>query len=200
MDNYGYAKWTAKYDDRGNEIETSCYGVDGEPGLNIYGYSIRITNYNDRCQAIELSYYDTERKPVNVRGCFKEVRIYDENNNHKETVYYDKDGKQSAEQIYTSQIVDVREAALAQGVPVGSIILQFNEWRIGDIQTSLLQIVKRNRYAEKSVYYLTPTGRIGHLYVKGGLMGISLFDCMVEKSQAQEWLKQLDEWKQNKNN
>ena len=52
-----------------------------------------------------------------------------------------------------------------------------------------------NRYAKKSIYYLTPTGEIGHLYVKGGLSGISSYDYMVEKSQAQEWLEQLDEWK-----
>ena len=198
--NYGYAKFTAQYDDRGNQIATFFYGVDGELCLNIYGYSIQIIECNDRCLVTELSYYDTERKPVNVRGYFKEVRIYDKNNNVKETVYYDKEGKQLAEQIYTRQISYVSSAALAQGVPIGSIVLQFNEWRIGDTQASLLQIERRDKYNEKSVYYLSPTGKIGHLYVKGGLMGISLYDFMVEKNHAQKWLEQLNEWIKNKNN
>ena len=197
---YGCAKITAQYDDRGNQIATFCYGVDGELCLNIYGYSIQIIECNDRCLVTELSYYDTERKPVNARGYFKEVRIYDKNNNVKETVYYDKEGKQLAEQIYTRQISDVSSAALAQGVPIGSIVLQFNEWRIGDTQASLLQIERRDKYNEKSVYYLSPTGKIGHLYVKGGLMGISLYDFMVEKNHAQKWLEQLNEWIKNKNN
>ena len=83
-------------------------------------------------------------------------------------------------------------------MPIGSIVLQFNEWRVGDTQTTFLQIEKRNRYTEKNIYYLTPAGKIGHLYVKGGLMGVHWGDFMVEKNQTQEWLKQLDEWKRNK--
>ncbi len=195
LSNEGFAKWTSKYDARGNRIETSCYGVEGELCLNILGYSIEETKYNDKCLPTELSYYDTERKPVNVSGYFKAEMIYDKNNDLKETIYYDKEGTQLAEQIFTRQIVYVSGAALAQGVPVGSIVLQFNEWRIGDSQTALLQIAERNKYAEKQVYYLAPTGEIGQIYVKGGLIGVTFYDFMAEKSQAQEWLEQLDEWK-----
>ena len=157
-------------------------------------------NYNDKCQVTDVSYYDTERKPANVRGYFREERIYDEKNNLKETIYYDKESKLLAEQIFTRQIISVSGAALAQGVPIGSILLQKNEWRIGNTQASLLLLEKQNRYAEKNLYYLTPTGKIGHLHIKSGLMGISSFDYMVEKSKAQEWLKQLDDWKRNKQN
>ena len=200
LSNQGCAKWTSKYDDRGNLIEQAYYGVDGMPYLNVLGFSIAILNYNDKSQTTDVSYYDTERKPTNVRGYFREERIYDEKNNLKETIYYDKESKLLAEQIFTRQISYVNGVALTQGVPVGSILLQYNEWRIGDTQASLLLLEKQKRYAEKNYYYLTPTGKIGHLHVKGGLMGISEFDYMVEKSKAQEWLKQLDDWKINKQN
>ena len=105
--------------------------------------------------------------------------------------------KQLAKQIFTRQIVEVDGAALAQGVPVGSIILQYNEWRIGDTQASLIQKEKQVKYGKKEVYYLDMNGNFGRIYVKGGLMGISSYDFMVEKSMALEWLKQLEEWKIN---
>ena len=200
LNSEGVAKWTRKYDDRGNEIETACYGVDGKPCLSIDGSSIMTMNYNDRCQITELSYYDTERKPINVRGYFKDVRKYDERNNFKEAVYYDKEGKQLAELVFTMQVTGVTGAALAQGLPVGSIELQFNEWWIGDAKASYMQIAERCRYAEKNVYYLTPTGEFFHLYVKGGLMGTTRYDFMVEKGQVQKWLQQLDEWKKSRHN
>ena len=174
LSNYGYAKCTTKYDDRGNQIEVSIYGIDGKPCLSIHGYySIKLISYNDRSQVIALSYYDTENKPVNVGGYFKEVRIYDENNKQKETIYYDKHGKLLAERIFTRQITFVQGAALSQSVPIGSIVLKFNDWEIGDTQTKYLHVEKRDRYAEKKLYYLTPTGEIGYLYVKAGLMGIN---------------------------
>lgn len=67
--------------------------------MNILGYSIEETKYNDKCLPTELSYYDTEREHMNIRRYFKEVRIYDEDNNLKATIYYDKEGTQLAEQI-----------------------------------------------------------------------------------------------------
>lgn len=194
--NFGIAKGTCKYDDRGNIIETAFYGIDDKPCLSITGYSICEMYYCNNLLST-ISYYDTERQPVNVRGYFKEERIYDEKNNLKKTIYYDKGGKQLTEQIFTRQIFYVIGAALSQEVPIGSIILQYNEWKIGDTQTSYLQTEKRYRYAEKNVYYLGPTGKIGHIYVKKGLLGIGTFDFMVENSQAMEWLEQLDKWKRN---
>ena len=194
--NFGIAKGTCKYDDRGNIIETAFYGIDDKPCLSITGYSICEMYYCNNLLST-ISYYDTERQPVNVRGYFKEERIYDEKNNLKKTIYYDKGGKQLTEQIFTRQIFYVIGAALSQEVPIGSIILQYNEWKIGDTQTSYLQTEKRYRYAEKNVYYLGPTGKIGHIYVKKGLLGLGTFDFMVDNSQAMEWLEQLDEWKRN---
>ena len=199
LSNYGYAKYTAKYDDHRNQIETAYYNVDGTPCISIYGFSISVQNFNDKSQITDVSYYDTERKPMNVKGYFREERIYDEKNNLKETIYYDKESKLLVEQIFTGQITSVNGAALAQGVPIGSIMLQLNEWRVGDSKASLL-LIQQKRYAEKKLYYLTPMGEIGYLHVKGGLMGIIYIDYMVEKSKAQEWWKQLDEWKRDKHN
>ena len=90
-------------------------------------------------------------------------------------------------------------AALAQGMPRGSIMLQYNEWRIGDSHALLSQIDKRSMYGEKDIYYLTPEGKFGHIYVKGGLLGTSSRIFMVEKSKSQEWLNQLDEWRKTVN-
>ena len=147
MSNYGVAKVTTKYDDRGNCIEEAYYGVDGKLCLNIHRFSIGMINYNDKCQVTDVSYYDTERKPANVRGYFREESIYDEKNNLKETIYYDKESKLLAEQIFTRQIISVSGTALAQGVPIGSILLQYNEWRIGNTQASFLLLEKQNRHA-----------------------------------------------------
>ena len=36
-------------------------------------------------------------------------------------------------------------------------------------------------------------GKYNHIYVKRELMGIAMNNIMVEKSQAMEWLEQLDE-------
>lgn len=83
---------------------------------------------------------------------------------------------------------------------MGSIVLQWNEWEISGTQASLLQTKKRSRYAEKDIYYLTPAGEIGHLYIERGLMGMSTVGLMIEKSKALESLEQLDEWKRNKHN
>ena len=196
---YGYAKEITKFDDRGNPIEITFYGIDGEVCCNAIGAAVMTFKHNDNCQVIETSYFDKDRKPVNARGYFKEVRIYDENNCLLETNYYDSEDNILAEQVFTRQISFVEGAALTQGVPVGSVILQFNEWSICDTQAAYLQIEKKNKYAEKEVYYLTPAGEFGRVYVKGGLLGWAVYDFMVEKNSALEWLKQLNEWKENSN-
>lgn len=88
---------------------------------------------------------------------------HDENNNLKEIIYYDTDGKQISEQIFTVQISSVSGEALNQGVPIGSIILRYNEWRIGDTQQSFWQIMNRDKYAENNIYYLDPMGQYNHI-------------------------------------
>jgi hypothetical protein len=45
------------------------------------------------------------------------------------------------------------------------------------------------------MYYLTPDGTIKHLFVERGLAGITHQNYNVEKSQAEEWMRMLAEWK-----
>jgi hypothetical protein len=143
-----------------------------------------------------MAFYDEEGKPcLNNFGYFKLIKFYDERSNLKETIFIDKDGNKLAEQIFTLQVQRTTGWALTQGVPSGSIMLQWNEWKIGDTQADFLMTSEKSRYGQKSIYCLTPTGEILHLYIENGLMGLSYMDFLVEKSQAIEWLKQLEEWK-----
>ncbi len=198
LDKNGVAKWTCKYDDRGNRIEAAFYGIDGKPCLDNDGVAIWTAKYDDRGNCIEEAYYGIDGKPcLGKEGVAKGTAKYDENNNVKEIIYYDTEGRQISEQIFTVQISSVSGAALNQGVPIGSIILRYNEWKIGDTQQSFWQIHGRDKYAEKNIYYVDPMGQYNHIYVEHGLMGIAIHNFMVEKSQAMEWLEQLDEWKRS---
>ena len=59
----------------------------------------------------------------------------------------------------------------------------------------LFQITKNSHYSMKEIYYLAPSGNIGHLYVERGILGADWNNIMTEKKQAKQWLKQLNEWK-----
>ena len=195
IDFNGISSWIIKYDERGNTVEVCCFNTEGKPCLCNAGYSVQKINSNDRSQVIDVSYYDVDGHPVNVRGYFKETRVYDNRNKLQETIFIDKDGNVLAEQLFTRQYSMVSGAALNQGVPVGSIILQWNDWKLGDTQADFLLQSEKSRYGKKEIYYLTPSGKIGRLYVERGLMGGRMYDLKVEKSHAQEWLKQLEKWK-----
>ena len=200
IDENGIAKWTVEYDKRGNQIQQSCYDIKGDPCLCKNGYASQNIDYNDRNQVVEVYYYDVEGKPINVRGYFKETRVYDVRNKLKETVFVDKDGNILSEQIFTRQYSGITGVALNQGVPVGSIILQWNDWVLGDTQADFLLQSEKSRYGKKDIYYLAPSGKIGRLYVERGLMDTRMYDLKVEKIHAQEWLKLLEKWKkENKN-
>ena len=100
-----------------------------------------------------------------------------------------------ANQISTEIVVQVTGVAQQAGLPHQSILLQWNEWKIGDAVDALSLEHVRSRYGKKDVYYITPEGDIRHLYLERGLTGITYQNYQVEKSQAVEWLKKLDEWK-----
>jgi len=192
----GNAKLTRKYDDRGNLIEECYYDIEGNLCLCKDGYAILKAVYNEKNLPIEACYYGTQGEPVNVRGYFKDTRVYDERNNVKEFIYTDKDGNLLAEQVFTQQVTFTQGEAQAKGLPVGCVCLQWNEWKIGDSQADFLLMAEKTRYSKKDVYFLTPSGEIVHLHVDRGLMGVGYRGFMVEKSHAQEWLKQLEKWKE----
>ena len=194
--NDGYAKFTSKYDERGYLIEMAVYNEEDKLCLCNYNFAIWTFKYDERGNQNETAYFDVNREPINMAsGFFKEIRVYDNLNNVKETIFTDKDGKLLAEQIFTFQIVQVSGQSAAQKVPAGSIILQWNDWEIGDTQADLLSEEKRSRYGEKRIYYMTQEGEFGLLYIEKGLAGTTSINFLAEKSQAIEWLKQLEDWK-----
>ena len=76
-----------------------------------------------------------------------------------------------------------------------SILLQWNSWKLGDA-FEILDIERlRSQYGKKDLYFLTPMGDIMHILVERGLAGSYYQNYNVEKSQAEEWMKMLAEWK-----
>jgi hypothetical protein len=73
----GYAKWTAKYDERGNQVEAAFFGVDGAPVSRAGGYFKRVDKYDDRGNRIERAWFGTQAEPVEVEGAHRLVRTYD---------------------------------------------------------------------------------------------------------------------------
>ncbi|MBR2631061.1 MAG: hypothetical protein IKD25_05990 [Bacteroidaceae bacterium] len=94
---------------------------------------------------------------------------------------------------------EVLKSLLVNEVP--TILVVMNRFRGENnvqIQRALadfLMASEKSLYGQKSIYCLTPTGEILHIYKEKGLMGISYGAFFIEKSQAQVWLKQLEEWK-----
>ena len=98
-------------------------------------------------------------------------------------------------QICTEIVARVDGVALQAGLPLQSILLQWNDWKIGDAADALTLEFDRSRNGKKVVYNITPEGEIKYLYVERGVLGISYSNYNVEKSQADEWLKKLEQYK-----
>lgn len=100
----------------------------------------------------------------------------------------------------TSELeVEVMKSLVVNQVPTILVVMnRFREENNVQIQKALadfLMASEKSLYGQKSIYCLTPTGEILHIYKEKGLMGISYGAFFIEKSQAQVWLKQLEEWK-----
>ena len=55
--------------------------------------------------------------------------------------------------------------------------------------------MQRSKYGKKDLYFITPEGKIMQIAVERGILGITHLNYNVEKSQAEEWMKMLAEWK-----
>jgi len=74
-----FSKVVLEYDNLGNRIEESFYGVKGDPVLLKTGYSKLKTKYDDTGNKIEIIYFDTDYKPVlQTDGCAKSTFKYSE--------------------------------------------------------------------------------------------------------------------------
>ena len=193
MSSYGYARTTYEFNDRGKEIEMDCYDVSGQRCVSIYGYSIRCIHYNEKGFADELRYLGADSLPIEPMGYYREVRTLNERGEVVKTAYFDKQNNSLGNYCFAMQVTNVSGFAFNQGVPVGSVVVQCNDWVIGDSEEKAYQ--QRQRQSHRDYYLLTPNGEIMHLYREFGLLGLSMYNVTVEKFQADEWKGILEEWK-----
>ncbi len=89
----GFSKWMSKYDDLGNQIECSYWGVDNKPRItakNIFKFTAKYDGTNQ----IEIQYFGIDGKPCNsIYNYSKWVAKYDKYDNQVEIAFYDKNNK-----------------------------------------------------------------------------------------------------------
>ena len=94
LGNYGYAKFTRVYDNRGNITEEAAFGVDGKPVLHKEGYAKITRVYDDRGNITEVAYFGLDGKPVSQRdGYAKFTQVYDDRGNVTEQALFGVDGR-----------------------------------------------------------------------------------------------------------
>ena len=191
----GFAKCARKYDDRGNLIEEAYFGTDGQPCLSKNGYAKEVAKYDDRGNLIEQAYWGINDEPVEAMGYHRMERNYDDCHHRTVVTYYNKDNQRLVQQIGTEVVTVVSGVAKQAGLPLQSILLQWNDWKLGDPVDALSLEHDRSRYGKKNLYYMTPDGDIMHIYVERGLVGIGYQNYNIEKTQAEEWMKKLEAWK-----
>ena len=216
------AKGVLKYDNRGNMIERAAYGLNGEPVVSLNGEHILRCKYDARNNIIEESHYGTDgnlclvsegfavfkivrdERGRAVEGLrlgtdslpvepYREVWTLNKQGGKIKSTYYDKDNKLLGDYYSTFLVTGLAGYALSQNVPIGSLVLQFNDWTIGDKEKDIHQ--QLNRKVGIEYYILTPTGEIIHLKKDRAPVGLGLNDYLVEKSQAEEWRTMLETWK-----
>jgi YD repeat-containing protein len=89
---FGYAKRTQTYDDRGNLIEQAYWGADDALIPNNNGYAKYAQAYDEQGNLIEWTYLGIDDAPIlNKKGYAKVTQAYDEYNNVIEQAFWDTD-------------------------------------------------------------------------------------------------------------
>ena len=60
----GYASLSRKYDEHGNQVEESYFGVDGRPVLEKNGVAHVMMGYDDRGFRSEGAFFEVDGKPT----------------------------------------------------------------------------------------------------------------------------------------
>lgn len=94
--NIGSMKWTFKYDDKGNEVESNIYDYDGKLSNKL------IYKYDESGDKIELNSYNSDG-----RLYARTINKYDAKGNKIESNLYDSVGKQTSKDVF--QYNDRRE-------------------------------------------------------------------------------------------
>lgn len=192
---YGYARWTKKYNDRGKTVETAHYDTDGNLCLNTNGYAINRIKYDQRGSQVESLYLGPDSLPIAPYGYHRQTATYNEFGENTMMSYFDTNDNPLGDYYYAMYVNNISGFALNQGIQIGYIVIQYNNWIIGDSREKAQKQISRS--VEKHCYFLTPEGTITYLHKEAGLLGISLYDMTIEKSQADEWIALLEEWKKN---
>ena len=81
--------------------------------------------------------------------------------------------------------------AAEKKIPVGSVIIRWNKWRVGQAIELLKPEIKRSMNTDKDIWLLTPDKELIHFSPGPGLTGFTINPdpTFMEKAEAQEWLK-----------
>jgi len=195
LNQYGYSIVRYNYDERGNCIERSLYGKDNKPCMCTMGMAKVTYKYDKYDNQTEEAYYDTEGDPIDALGFYRKVDSYGKITSEKRTIYYNSKNQILNKSNETLIVIDVNSQALSAGLPSQSTLLQWNGWKVGDSGDSLNIEINNSKYGIKELYFITKKGEIKHLSIRHGLAGIEYMWKIVEKSQADEWMKKLEAWK-----
>ena len=89
MTNYGFARRTLKYDNRGNIIEQAYYDAEGNLYATNMGFAIVRTAYNQQGKKTEETFYGTDDKPcIGATGYACATFNYDPKGNPSEVNYF----------------------------------------------------------------------------------------------------------------
>ena len=190
-DDDGVAIYILKYDRIGNLTEISNYGKDEKACADKTGYHKRVCRYNEKSQLIEICNYNVKNEPSEVPGYFKMKKVYNTNGSIRSTIYYNIQGEQISSQIYARQIYNVTSRAEQEDIPTNSIIVKWNNWKIGDGEEKFYQEYDKSEYLDKDITVLTVEGQLKAFHIKGVLTGLFTQHSFISQERAEEILPQL---------
>jgi hypothetical protein len=90
----GYHRWTAKYDEPGNQLGRAFFGTDGKPCLSVWGQHRFTEKYDERGNRIEAAFFGIDGEPCLHRsGVHRWTAKFDERGNQVEFVNFGTDGQ-----------------------------------------------------------------------------------------------------------
>lgn len=90
----GYTGWTARYNERGNQIEVTYLGKDGQPALLSDGFAAWTAQYDERGRQKENTYLDAAGKPATIKaGYVRWQAQYDKFGNRVRQTFLDEAGR-----------------------------------------------------------------------------------------------------------
>lgn len=191
----GSARLVSSFEEDGHSVSVVSYDTRGEKNLNKYGFCRIQRIFDANGMEVERRFFDTQDKAVDAMGYHRSVTTYDQRRRQTGIVYYDSKNRELANLIRTEMVTSVTGAAAQQaGLAVGSMLLQWNGWKLGDSLESLQEEHRKSRYGQKDLYYMGPDGNIVHVFVDTGLVGIGFQYYNIPQATATDWQQALNYW------